>query len=235
MLPDTQKEMEDMKSHKDKIDKINALLDKLDERLAGGEISEARYKEISDRYKAEAEKLKDHLAEQELMNEVGLEAGEDKKPEYREEQPVIEAVPQRNTKYCSNCRAVIDEMAEICPRCGVRVMTPQVQQQTNTIPITINNTATVMNPQVYQQTKNGALAAILSAIIPGVGQIYCGRGGRGIWILSLSLSLWFLFGSAVSENPDSGGFFILLIILFWIWNIFDASKLARTTHSQVIH
>ncbi len=61
MPPDKQKEIEDIKSHRDKISKIKTLLDKLDERLANGEITEARYKEISDRYKAEVEKLKDHL------------------------------------------------------------------------------------------------------------------------------------------------------------------------------
>lgn len=208
MIPDKQNEMEDIRSHKDKISKINTLLDKLDERLACGEITESRYKELRDRYKSEAVELKDHLTEQELMKEVGLEAGKDEVAQYREEEPEKAVVYESNTKFCSNCGAQIDEKAEICPKCGVRVLFPQV----------------------YQQTKSGALAAILSAIIPGIGQIYCGRGGRGIWILLLSIFLWFLFGSAASENPDSGGpgFFILLILLFWIWNIFDASKLAKT-------
>ncbi len=208
MIPDKQNEMEDIRSHKDKISKINTLLDKLDERLACGEITESRYKELRDRYKSEAEKLKDHLTEQEIMREVGLEAGNDEVTEFREEEPEKEVVYESNTKYCSNCGAQIDEKAEICPNCGVRVLFPQV----------------------YQQNKSGALAAILSAIIPGVGQIYCGRGGRGVGILLLNIFLFFLFGSAASQDPGSGGpgFFLLLMVLVYIWNIFDAHKLART-------
>ncbi len=129
MIPDKQTEMEDIKSHKDKVKKINTLLDKLDERLACGEITESRYRELHDRYKSEAEKLNDHLTEQEIMHEVGLETGDDKEAEYRKEEPETEVVVQHNTKYCSNCRVLIDEMAEICPKCGVRVMFPQVYQQ----------------------------------------------------------------------------------------------------------
>ncbi len=210
MSPDTQKEIADIKAHKDKIGKIKTLLDKLDERLACGEITEARYKEISDRYKAEAEKLKDHLTEQELMHEVGLEAGEEDVAEHqeKEEEPEKTVFAPRNTKYCSNCGASIDEMAEICPQCGVRVMVPQV----------------------YRQTKSGGLAAFLSAIIPGAGQIYCGRGMRGAGVFLLNFFLLFVFGSASSENQNSDGtnFLFLLVIIAWIWNILDAKKLART-------
>ena len=204
---DTQKEIEDIKSHKDKIDKINSLLDKLDERLACGEITEARYKEISDRYKAEAEKLKDHLTEQELMHEVGLEAEEDKKIENHGEEREKAVPVQRNTKYCSHCGALIDEMAEICPGCGVQVMIPQA----------------------YRQKKSGGLAAFLSAIIPGLGQIYGGRGMRGAGVFLLNFVLLFSFGSASSESPNSDGtgFLFLLVVIAWLWNIFDARKIAR--------
>ena len=204
---DIQKEMEDIKSHKDKIEKINSLLDKLDERLACGEITEARYKEISDRYKAEAEKLKDHLTEQELMHEVGLEAEDVKKIEKQGEEPEKAVPVQRSTKYCSHCGAMIDEMAGVCPRCGVQDM----------------------NPKVYRQKKSGGLAAFLSAIIPGLGQIYGGRGMRGAGIFLLNFFLLFIFGSASSESPnsDGAGFLFLLVIIAWLWNIFDARKIAR--------
>lgn len=210
MIPDKQNDIEDIKSHKDKISKINTLLDKLDERLACGEITESRYKELRDRYKSEAEKLKDHLTEQEIMHEVGLETGGDEEAEYRKEEPEIEVVVQRNTKYCSNCGANIDEVAEICPRCGVRVMIPQV----------------------LQKTKSGGLAAFLSAIIPGLGQIYCGRGGRGVGFFILNFFLLLIFSFASSENPNSDGtgFLFLLVIIAWIWNILDAKKIAKQTN-----
>lgn len=31
---------------------------------------------------------------------------------------------QKQTKYCSNCGQIIDFKAEICPKCGVRVLPP---------------------------------------------------------------------------------------------------------------
>ena len=206
MIPDEQGEMEDIKSHKDKVKKINTLLDKLDERLACGEITESRYTELRDRYKAELEKLKDHLTEQELMHEVGLVALKDGEVEYQEEEPEKTVTYENNTKYCSNCGALIDEKAEICPKCGVRVLFPQV----------------------YQQKKSGALAAILSAIVPGAGQIYCGRGMRGAGFFVLNFFFLFLFGAASSENPNSDdpGILFLIMILIWLWTIFDANKVA---------
>jgi TM2 domain-containing membrane protein YozV len=211
MIPDNQNEMEDIKSHKDKVNKINTLLDKLDERLACGEITESRYKELHDRYKAEVEKLKDHLTEQELMHEVGLEP-EDKEVEYQETEPEKAVFYENNTKYCSNCRAVIDEKAEICPKCGVRVLFPQV----------------------YHQKKSGALAAILSAVIPGGGQIYCGRGIRGVGFFVLNLFMFLIFAAAATINPNSDGQGILLLILImiWLWNIFDANKIAHKTNQM---
>ena len=211
-MPDKQNEMEDIKSHKEKVKKINTLLDKLDERLACGEITESRYSELRDRYKTEVEKLKDHLTEQELMHEVGLEAGTDEEAGYQEEEPEKEVVYESNTKYCSNCGALIDEKAEICPKCGVRVLFPQV----------------------YQQKKSGALAAILSAIIPGAGQIYGGRGMRGAGFFVLNFFFLFLFGAASSENPNSGdpGILFLIMILIWLWTIFDANKIASKTNQM---
>lgn len=202
--------MEDIKSHKDKIKKINTLLDKLDERLACGEITESRYRELRDRYKAEVEKLKDHLTEQELMKEVGLEAGTEEEAKYQEEEPEKAVVYENNTKYCSNCGALIDEKAEICPKCGVRVLFPQV----------------------YQQKKSGALAAILSAVIPGTGQLYCGRGMRAAGFFILNVFMLILFGAAASENPNSDepGILLIIMILIWLWNIFDANNIASKTN-----
>jgi len=212
MIANKQNEMEDIKSHKDKIKKINTLLDKLDERLACGEITELRYGELRDRYKAEAEKLKDHLTEQELMQEVGLETGADEEAKHQEEEPEKAVVYESNTKYCSNCGALIDEKAEICPKCGVRVMFPQV----------------------YREKKSGALAAILSAIIPGAGQLYCGRGMRALGFFVLNFFMFLIFGAAASENPNSGdpGILLIIMILVWLWNIFDANNIAGKTNQM---
>ncbi len=65
----------DLKGLKEKLGKINVLLDKLDERLAQGEITESKYKELSEKYRAEADNLKNQIAEKELLDEVGLKKG----------------------------------------------------------------------------------------------------------------------------------------------------------------
>ncbi len=61
-----------MKKQKEKLNRIKELLEKLDERLAQGDISEGRYKELSGQYREEAEELKNMITEKELLKEVGL-------------------------------------------------------------------------------------------------------------------------------------------------------------------
>jgi hypothetical protein len=64
--------IDDMKKQKERLKRINELLEKLDERLAQGDITEGRYKELSEQYKEEAEELKNQITEKELLKEVGL-------------------------------------------------------------------------------------------------------------------------------------------------------------------
>ena len=63
------------------------------------------------------------------------------------------------------------------------------------------------------EEKSEGLAAVLSFLIPGIGQMYAGRTGRGVG---------FLLGFIV-------GIFALIIpgIIIWIWSIVDAMKCAR--------
>jgi hypothetical protein len=63
---------DELKGLKEKLGKINQLLDKLDEMLAQGEITESKYRELSEKYRAEADNLKNRIAEKELLDEVGL-------------------------------------------------------------------------------------------------------------------------------------------------------------------
>ncbi|MCZ7382002.1 MAG: hypothetical protein O8C64_10615 [Candidatus Methanoperedens sp.] len=64
--------VDESKGLKEKLSKINQLLDKLDEMLAQGEITESKYRELSEKYKAESDSLKNRIAEKELLDEVGL-------------------------------------------------------------------------------------------------------------------------------------------------------------------
>lgn len=64
--------IDDLKKQKERLSRIKELLEKLDERLAQGDITEGRYKELSEQYRNEAEKLKNMITEKELLKEVGL-------------------------------------------------------------------------------------------------------------------------------------------------------------------
>ena len=58
-------------------------------------------------------------------------------------------IRERKTKICPNCGAKIDAKAEICPNCGVRV---------KPIP-------------VYIEKKSSGIAAVLSFLFTGLGQL----------------------------------------------------------------
>lgn len=68
------------------------------------------------------------------------------------------AVNERDTKFCSNCGAVIAARAEICPKCGVRVAPPPTGG------------------------KNKLVAALLAIFLGGLGihKFYLGRIGWGV-------------------------------------------------------
>ena len=86
--------------------------------------------------------------------------------------------------------------------------------------------------------RNRFVAGVLSLLVPGLGQIYGGRGGRGAAILAgaivvgnLNLIFLLLFTGAA---PDPGSLWAYWIprvghdllsvwsIVFWIWAVVDA-------------
>ena len=79
-------------------------------------------------------------------------------------------------------------------------------------------------------TKNSGLAAVLSLIIPGVGQMYAGQIGRGLLFLFIGIPLTAIIALL---------FFWLILPLFlplafWIWNIFDAYNLCNEYNRRLI-
>jgi len=73
--------------------------------------------------------------------------------------------------------------------------------------------------------KNPGLAAVLSFIFTGLGQIYNGQIGKGIGFLVLgiifALTIFFLIG-------------LILYPVFWIYNIYDAYRTAKDINAGVV-
>ena len=91
------------------------------------------------------------------------------------------------TKFCSNCGFEMSQSTKFCPQCG----TP-----TGGVPQVANNT----NNAIVNSDKSPGLAAILSFLIVGLGQIYLGLTKKGI----------ILFVAAIISG------FLMLVIIGWI-------------------
>ena len=107
----------------------------------------------------------------------------------------------KETKFCSNCGEEIDIDAEICPKCGVRVKAPTVGE------------------------KNPGLAAVLSFLIVGLGQIYNGQIGKGI-VLIICYVISILLVFIVIGIP--------LLVILWIYGIYDAYNTAKKINAGEI-
>lgn len=91
-------------------------------------------------------------------------------------------------------------------------------------------------------TKNVSLATVLSALVPGAGQFYLDKRGRGIGILATLAVLGFLINWAF-ENFKVGMLTVgstatiwlyLPLALFWLWNVLDAYRLGRGERSSTL-
>ena len=101
------------------------------------------------------------------------------------------------TKYCRDCGEEINAKAEICPECGVRQEPPE---QSST------------DPQ-----KSPGLAAVLSFLFVGLGQIYNGQIGKGLLLMVVVPIL--TIAVIVNVSVVGGALFGFLL---WVLNITDA-------------
>jgi len=78
-----------------------------------------------------------------------------------------------------------------------------------------------------KERKSSGIAAVLSFLIPGLGQIYNGRIGKGL-LLIIGLPILLVIG-IFTIFIVIGVVFIILYIALWIWQIYDAYKTAEST------
>lgn len=82
-----------------------------------------------------------------------------------------------------------------------------------------------MSTYYRQPPKNPALAAILSLLINGLGQVYNGQIGKGILIFVVQLV------NAALTLLIIGW---ILIPIIWIWSIYDAYKVAQRINEEAM-
>jgi TM2 domain-containing membrane protein YozV len=105
----------------------------------------------------------------------------------------------------------------VCPYCGNPLKVMPAYREATASRVTVG-------------TKNSGLAAVLSLIIPGLGQMYAGKIGRGLFFLFIGIPLTVIIAL----------FFFWLILplflplAFWIWNIFDAYNICNEYNRRLV-
>ena len=111
--------------------------------------------------------------------------------------------PGEREVYCRDCGAVISEKAEICPECGVRQQSPE-----SSVDDLI---------EVLTNGENPFVAAVYSAILPGLGQFYNREPAKGATIIVASFV-------AVLSMLALVGF--VLYPAIWLYAVYDAYVVA---------
>lgn len=112
--------------------------------------------------------------------------------------------------FCRDCGAVIDAQAEICPECGVRQLPPPQ----SSVDSALDDLLEGGNPFV---------AAALSALFPGLGQIYNRELEKGIAFIVGG------FLAALSALVLVG---LVLYPAVWIYSIYEAYRTAERQASD---
>lgn len=133
-----------------------------------------------------------------------------------------------HTSYCPRCGSLAKDGAQFCDRCGAPLGAGYQSY----------GQGYQSAPYAYRRDeKEAILAVVLSVIIPGLGQMYCGKIGRGIGILLLIglLSVIGIVPIFFMMDPvdfNFAGFLALNVVLsilafiVYIWQIYDAYRCA---------
>jgi len=97
---------------------------------------------------------------------------------------------------------------------------------------------------VCVREKSAGIAALLSLLWAGLGQIYTGKVARGLALMAAQIMLAIasaffvlvggLFGG-IGGAIGSGILFYVAIFVLWAWNIFDAHKQANKYNDSLMN
>jgi len=125
-----------------------------------------------------------------------------------------------STKICPYCGATIPADSVFCPNCGAKLTGAAPAPPPPPAPAAVPPQPVPQappgqpapQPVVVQNKKEPILAAILSLVIPGVGQMYVGNVKKGVIFLILAMVLYFIFWP--------------IGLIFALYAIYDAYKMA---------
>lgn len=121
-------------------------------------------------------------------------------------------------KYCYECGKKLEEGSEFCSNCGTKISYDNENKFNN------RNTRTYEPEVVVKNEKNPGLAAVLSFLIIGLGQIYNGEIAKGLILLIVSYLCWALFFLIILP---------IIALIIWIYAIFDAYNTAKDINSGI--
>lgn len=132
--------------------------------------------------------------------------------------------------YCQNCGRELEPDAGFCPNCGMRINNIGYGTSYGSDPNFAPKSAVYL-----RDSKNEVLAALLSAVIPGVGHIYVSNNAKGVKILTLSIGLAMMWGLLLASdmpyyNSVFGMFATVMpmaLFVLWIYGIVDSAKEAH--------
>ena len=124
--------------------------------------------------------------------------------------------------FCRNCGAALKQGAKFCENCGTQVVSPAGQAPgpaTPVQPVTGQGSAQQAQAGTGGQ-KNPVLAAILSFLFSGLGQVYNGSLVKGLIVYFCALI----------------GFFIFVIpgVIVLVYGIYDAYTTAKKMNEGLI-
>jgi predicted RNA-binding Zn-ribbon protein involved in translation (DUF1610 family) len=137
------------------------------------------------------------------------------------------------SKYCSNCGESLEnlnyEETKKCPKCGIDL---QIGSTRNT-----SSSSSVVEQLPYKSPGTAALIAFIGGIfgLQGIGHMYVGKVGKGMGILitGIILAALLVFISMSFEIILLFVFGVAYLVL-WIWQIFDARKLAKKFNESLL-
>ncbi|MDR2866613.1 MAG: zinc ribbon domain-containing protein [Methanomassiliicoccaceae archaeon] len=130
--------------------------------------------------------------------------------------------------YCTKCGKELGSEYEYCDKCGTKAGSAVLPRLPQT---------------AHYNEKSAGLAALLSFLWGGLGQIYVGQLVRGLCIVVIYSILMMVTSVLVLEVlvgesswPGVAGIIVTGIssIVIWLWNIFDANALANKYNYHVI-